>query len=189
VIIVYTPADGEPEHYDASTLRVSEAGIVQRTVDMKWQDIKAGLESDDLDAMRGIVWVIKKRSTPSLRFGEFDPGVDEMTSRMDQKEVAAYVDNAFAACDGDDDLTPEMVAGILRERLPDVAADPEHARALIEARAQVPKETVARAEDSPQETDPSPHGSSPSPTSSEPGTSTSDSSPTSSTSHPETSTP
>ncbi|MEU8537515.1 hypothetical protein [Streptomyces parvulus] len=188
MIIVYTPAGGEPEHYDASSLRVSEAQIVQRTVDMKWQDIKAGLEQDDLDAMRGIVWVIKKRSQPSLRFGEFDPGVDEMTSRMDQKEVTAYVDNAFSAVDGDDDLTPEMVATILRERLPDVAADPEHARSLIDARAQAPKDPAA-AEASPQETDPAAHGSSPSPTSSEPGTATSDSSPTSSTSLPEMSTP
>ncbi|WP_030173260.1 hypothetical protein [Streptomyces sp. NRRL S-813] len=181
MIIVYTPADGEPEQYDASTLRVSEAAIVQRTVDMKWQEIKAGLEQDDLDAMRGIVWVVKKRSNPSLRFSEFDPGVDEMTSRMDRKEVAAYVDTAFSAVETDSNLTAEMVAGILLERLPDIAADPEHARALIEAKTQGPKETAAETgSGQPEETPAEP--SSPSPTSSTPETPTSDSSPTSSTS-------
>ncbi|MGW8851838.1 hypothetical protein ACWGNE_29200 [Streptomyces xiamenensis] len=157
---------------------MSEAAIVQRTVDMKWQEIKEGLESDDLDAMRGIVWVIKKRSQPSLRFGEFDPGVDEMVSRMDRREVEAYVDNAFATTQDDSELTPETVAGILLERLPSVAADPEHARALIDARATSPK--AAADEPLPEETPG--EATSPSPTSNEPEASTSDSSPTSSTS-------
>lgn len=187
MIVVFTPAGGEPEHYDASTLRVSEAGIVQRTVDMKWQEIREGLERDDLDAMRGIVWVLKRRSNPSLRFGDFDPGVDEMTSRMDQREVAAYVDNAFAACESDENLTQEMVANLLRDRLPDVAADPEHARRLIEARVQVPKADEDQDDEDAQEPTPA-APSSPSPTSTGPETPTSDSSPTSSTSLPEMST-
>ena len=180
MIVVYTPAGGEPEHYDASTLRVSEASIVQRTVDMKWQEIIKGLETDDLDAMRGIIWVLKKRTQPSLRFGDFDPGVGEMTTRMDDREVAAYVDNAFRAVADDPDVTPEQVAEVLLAQLPDVAADPERARAYITAKAQDPKEAEPQGQPAPQETateDPSP-----SPTSSLPETSTSDSSLTSSTS-------
>jgi hypothetical protein len=178
LIIVYTPASGEPEYYDASSLRVSEASIVQRTIDMKWQEILKGLEEDDLDAMRGIVWVLKKRSDPSLRFGDFDPGVGEMTSRMDKREVETYVDNAFRVAESDSDLTPQMMADILLERLPDVAADPEHGRAVIEARLHGPKETAAP----PPAPMPPGDAPSPSPTSSSPETSTSDSSPTSSTS-------
>jgi len=176
VIIVYTPADGEPEHYDASSLRVSEAAIVQRTIDMKWGDIQQGLERDDLDAMRGIIWVLKKRSQPSLRFGDFDPGVNEMTSRMDKKEVAAYVDHAFAAIDADLDV--ETVADILMQRLPEIAADPDHARALIEAKVKAPKENEAR----PQQETAGASESSQNPILSEPEPSTSVSSPTSSTS-------
>ncbi|MFE7232561.1 hypothetical protein ACFVAF_18245 [Streptomyces sp. NPDC057596] len=182
MIVVYTPAGGEPEQYDASSLRVSEAAIVQRTVDMKWQDIKEGLEQDDLDAMRGIVWVIKKRSQPSLRFGEFDPGVNQMVSRMDRREVEAYVDQAFSATLDDSELTPETVAGILRERLPDVAADPEHARALIDARATGPKAAADETPGEPLPEETPGEATSPSPTSNEPEASTSDSSPTSSTS-------
>jgi hypothetical protein len=181
LIVVYTPGGGEPEHYDASTLRVSEASIVQRTIDMKWQEILKGLEEDDLDAMRGIVWVIKKRSNPSLRLGEFDPGVGEMTSRMDRREVEAYVDSAFATLATDSELTPEMVASILMERLPDIAADPEHARALIEAKAKGPKESDGETPNEQLE-ETRPEASSPSPTSSSPEVPTSDSSPTSSTS-------
>jgi hypothetical protein len=188
LIIVYTPADGEPEQYDASTLRVSEAAIVQRTVDMKWQEILAGLEQDDLDAMRGIVWVLKKRTTPSLRYGEFDPGVTEMVCRLSRTEIEAYVSNAFEMVGADPEVTEETVVQILRARLPMLAADPDHALALLDARAQDPKEQATP--DVPEEAVPAsaPQDPSPSPTSSEPGPSTSASSPTSSTSHPEPST-
>jgi hypothetical protein len=166
LIIVYTPAGGEPEHYDASTLKVSEASIVQRTVDMKWAEVTAGLEADDLDAMRGIVWVLKKRTNPSLRWNDFDPGVTEMTGRLSRTEVKAYIDNAFEMVGTEPEVTDERVDAILRGRLPMLAADPDHALALLDARARDPKdpETVAAAgqEDSPPE-DPSP-----SPTSTEP---------------------
>jgi hypothetical protein len=180
LIVVYTPAGGEPEQYDASALRVSEASILQRTIDQKWAKIQEGLQEDDLDAMRGVVWVLKKRSNPSLRFGEIDPLVGEMTTRMDAREVESWVDHSFASADSDSDLTTEMVAAILLERLPGVAADPEHARRLVEARAKAPKADPAPDAEEPPATetdDPSP-----SLTSSEPATNTSDSSPTSSTS-------
>jgi hypothetical protein len=181
VIVVYTPEGGEPEHFDASSLRVSEAAIVQRTVDMKWQEILAGLEQDDLDAMRGIVWVIKKRTQPALRFGEFDPGVTELTSRMDNKEIQRWLDATLDAVDPE--LDWETIEGIIGPRLAEVAVDPEYARELLGARATVPKET---AEDSGQQPEETPADSpSPSPTSPTPETSTSGSSLTSSTSHPE----
>lgn len=186
MIVVYTPAGGEPEHYDASTLRVSEASIVQRTVDMKWAEVQEGLERDDLDAMRGVVWVLKKRTQPSLRFGEFDPGITEMTTRMDNKEVRAWIDNALAAVG--DELSMEDVERIILDRLPTVAIDPDFARDLVTSRTRAPKDPVPAVEGSGQETNPHASAPSPTPTSSAPETPTSDSSPTPSTSLPEMST-
>lgn len=177
MIIIYTPEGGEPEQYDARSLRVSEASIVQRTIDMKWADIQQGLHDEDLDAMRGVVWVLKKRSQPSLRFGEFDPGIDEMVTRMDKREITAYVEAAFQMVDADPEVTREHVAQALRE-IPTAAADPDHAEALIAKLAQDPK-------DSQGQEDPAPEGdgeqSSPTLTSSEPETPSSPSSDTSST--------
>lgn len=131
MIIVYTPAGGEPEHYDVRSLRVSEVSIVSRTIDQKWPVIREGLGDDDLDAMRGIVWVIKKRSQPSLRFGEFDPGVDEMVTRLDKTEVEAYVRECVAIAAQDPDVTSEQIAHALRN-VPDMALDAEHAQRVIE---------------------------------------------------------
>ncbi|MFF8953890.1 hypothetical protein ACF09I_34590 [Streptomyces sp. NPDC014940] len=179
MIVVYTPAGGEPEHYDASTLRVSEASIVQRTVDMKWQEIQKGLEDDDLDAMRGIIWVLKKRTEPALRFGDFDPGVGEMTTVMDDREADAYIDRAFGAVEADPEVNPQDVADVLLSRLPDVTANPARTRARIEDKAKAPK-AEPDGQPTPQET--ALEGQSPSQTSSSPEPSTSDSSPTSSTS-------
>lgn len=180
MIVVYTPEGGEPEQYDASTLRVSEASIVQRTIDKTWQQVLSGLEEDDLDAMRGIVWVIKKRSQPSLRWGDFDPGVTEMTALMSNKEIQRYVESSFELGDTNEEMTRETVAGILRSRIGNVAVDPEYALALIDklAAEEDPKEERA-AEAVPG----GEFASSPNPTSSTPETPTSDSSPTSATSH------
>lgn len=125
LIIVYTPEGGEVERYDARKLLSSEASIVARTVDMRWPEIKARLVDDDLDAMRGVVWVMKKRTNPTLRFGDFDPGVDEMVTRFDQREVTNYVTEILNVKATDEDRE-----GALRE-LERNAADPDAAAILI----------------------------------------------------------
>lgn len=133
MIIVYTPAAGEPEQYDARTLLASEASIVARTIDMKWPQVKEGLSEDDLDALRAVVWILKKRHQPALRYGDFDPGVDELTHLFDKKEIEDWVDSGFVIGLADPDVTPEQVVRALR-KAPEAAADPEHARAYIEKR-------------------------------------------------------
>ncbi|MGW6743789.1 hypothetical protein ACWGDX_24225 [Streptomyces sp. NPDC055025] len=131
MIIVYTPVGGEPEQYDARSLLTSEASIVAQTIDQKWPQIKQGLMDEDLDAMRGVVWVLRKRADLTLRFSNFDPGVDEMVTRYDKREVEEWVDGAFGISAADPEITPGQIVHALRE-VPAAAADPDHARAYIE---------------------------------------------------------
>lgn len=176
MIIIYTPADGEREEYDARTLRVSEAAIVSRTTDMKWGAVKEGIANEDLEAMRAVVWVLKKRSTPSLRYGEFDPGVEELCSRFDRDEIKAWVDGALAVVEATPTATADDLTAAL-SGMPAAALDREHAEELIRTAVEeyaAGKGTPAEEPDSPDE--------SPSTTSSEPEPSTSAASPTSSTS-------
>lgn len=184
MFVVYTPEGEKPQHYDATTLKVSEASIVQRTVDKTWQEILKGLEAGDLDAMRGIVWVLRKRTEPSLRWGEFDPGVTELTGRMSNKEVEQVIRDSFDLGEADDEVTPDVVADILRGRVDQVAVDPEYALRLIDELAAEGKAETGAAPDpaAADEAVGEAAFSSPSPTSSVPETSTSDSLPTSSTS-------
>lgn len=186
MIIVYTPEGGEPEHYDARSLKVSEASIVERTIDQKWPQIKEGLGDEDLDAMRGVVWVLKKRSNPSLRWGDWDPGIEEMVTRLDKREVVNYVTGAVGLAAQDPEVTGEQIAQALRE-LPAAAFDPAHAEAVIKEMTEDPKGEAA-PDRLAEPSSPEPSGLSPSLASPRSGTSTSDSSATSSTSDRQTST-
>lgn len=159
MIIIYTPEGGEPEHYDARTVLVSEASIVSRTLDQKWAEIKKGVEEEDPEAMRGVVWILKKRHNATLRYGDFDPGVEEMVTRLDKREVRTYVTEAVAVASLNPDITPEQIRLALVE-LPPLAVDPQHALAVIEELVTDPK-----GEPDPKADGPS---SSPSPTSSLP---------------------
>lgn len=184
MIIIYTPEGGAPEEYDARSLKVSEATLVQSSIGMKWAAISKGLEVEDLDAMRGIVWVLKRRANPGLRIGDVDPGVDEMVTRWSRREITDYVEESFQLADENPEVPREDI-GLALAELPLAAADPEHAEQLIAAMVQVPKDQPEQAEQEPAETPPeADRSSSPSPTSSVPGTPTSDSSPISSTSPP-----
>ncbi|MCP3820061.1 hypothetical protein NLX86_18770 [Streptomyces sp. A3M-1-3] len=183
MIIVYAPRDGEREHFDARSLRVSEASIVSRTTDMKWAEVQQSLQADDLEAMRGVAWVIKKRGNPSLRWDDFDPGVEELYTRLDKDEVVGWVNAGIAVATQNPDAMPADIRAALSD-LPSLAFDREHAERVIEEMVADPKD----------ETDPGPtteklsEPPSGTPTSTLSESSTSPSSPTSSTSHPETST-
>lgn len=138
MIIVYTPAEGEPEHFDARSLRVSEVSIVSRTINQKWPLIKQGLADDDLDAMRGIAWVIKKRGHPSLPFDAFDPGIEELTTKLDKTEVVTWITEALAIASSDTEVTGDELAEALRG-LSGIAFDPDHAEAMIKEMVDSPK--------------------------------------------------
>jgi hypothetical protein len=173
MIIVYTPQGGEPEQYDARTLRVSEASIVSRTVGKTWGEIKQGLGVEDLDAMRGVVWVIKKRTQPGLRFNDVDPGVEEMVTRLDREEVGNWIAGLLAARAQDPEVTDADYDAAVASMLA-AAADREHAEQLL-------KELTEEQEQGKAEANPTPADvpSSPTPTSTGPAASTSVSSLTS----------
>ncbi|MEU5284119.1 hypothetical protein AB0G97_08880 [Streptomyces sp. NPDC020755] len=175
MIIVYTPAGEQPTSYDARTLLVSEASAAARTIDQTWPEVKANLVDEDLDAMRAVVWILRKRAEPTLTFDGFDPVVDEMVTRYDKREIENWVTRAFGMMVPGSDVTAEQVAVGLRE-VPAAAADPEHARAFIEqCRAE-----AAGGKDGTPATPPAPaRTTSRSRTSSSSEPSTSDSSPTS----------
>ncbi|MFJ8871094.1 hypothetical protein ACIRD6_35745 [Streptomyces sp. NPDC102473] len=167
MIVEYTPEGGEPERYNARKLLSSEAAAVGRALGMKWPEVKEALGEDDPEAMRAVAWVMRKRQEPQLRFSDFDPGVDEIALKWDEREITAYVDEAFKV-QGKAEERDIFLRILVRN-----AADPQHAEALIkEHSGDGPKEPPAESV-----------------TSGNSETSTSDSSPTSSTSDPQPSTP
>lgn len=140
MIILYTPEGGEPQQLDAGRLRASEIQIIERTADSRWQDIKEAMKEGDINALRTVAWVVKKRTEPSLRYGDFDPFEDELSVRLDDREVRGYAERIFAKY-GDN---PEDLAEAFDE-LRDAAFDREACEQAI-ADVTAPKDPAAEPE-------------------------------------------
>lgn len=135
MIIIYTPEDGPEERHDARKLKTSQAQIVSRNTGMSWPEIKNGILNEDLTAMRGVIHLFKKLSDPTLKFDDFDPGVDEMKSRFDAREVTQFAEEIVKAGGAPEDI--DEAFGDLERH----AADPAAAAAFIkEFRDSGPKE-------------------------------------------------
>jgi hypothetical protein len=147
LIIEYTPEGGEPQRFDAGRLRASEIQVIERTADGRWADIKEAMSEGDVNALRTVAWVIKKRQEPSLRFGAFDPFEDELRVRLDAREVRAYAERIFDKYGSDPD---DLAAAF--EELRDVAADSEACETAI-ADVTAPKDPEP-VEEQPQEETP-----------------------------------
>lgn len=136
MIIQYTPAEGEPQYFDAGRMRASEIQIVERTADGSWPVIKNAMSEGDIGAMRVVAWVIKKRSTPALRFADFDPWDDELRIRLDAQETRAWAEQLYAKYVGTEDLADAF------DELRDVSIDREACETAI-ADVAAPKEPAA----------------------------------------------
>jgi hypothetical protein len=126
LIIIHTPEGGAEERLDAGRLRASEIQIVERTADRPWAQIKLGLGDGEINALRVVGWIVKKRAQPTLRFAEFDPWEGEIRSRLDARETRAYAE-AFVQKFATD---PEQLAAAFDE-LRDSAAEPEVCEQII----------------------------------------------------------
>ena len=146
MIIHFLPQDGEPQRYDAGRLRASEIQKVESTAGANWRDVKEAMRNGDINALRTVAYVVRKRGEPTLKFGEFDPFEDELRVKLDDREVRHYAEG-FVEKYGD---SPEDLADAFDE-LREAADNPEVAEQAIAdvtapkdpAPAQVPEESPA----------------------------------------------
>lgn len=127
MIIIYAPADGAEQTFDAGPgkLRASEIQIIERTADGRWSEIKASMGRGDIAAMRTVAYVLKKRAEPALRLAQFDPFEGELRVRLDEQETQAYAQHLFDEYQGTDDLVDAF------DELRDATFDREWAEAAI----------------------------------------------------------
>jgi hypothetical protein len=105
VIITYSPEGAEAQHLDAGRMRASEIQIIERTADGHWDEIREAMSNGDINALRTVAWMVKKRTEPALRFTDFDPWEGELRVRLDAREVRGYATRIFDKYrDNPDDL-------------------------------------------------------------------------------------
>lgn len=126
MIIRYAPEDGDEQRFDTRRLLTSEATAAARTLGVRWPELRAGLAQDDPEAMRSVVFVMLKRDDPGLRIGDFDPGVEELSTLWDAREIADRLDEA-AGVDAPEDERAAFHRVLVRN-----SADPDATEALIE---------------------------------------------------------
>lgn len=143
MIITYSPDGAEPQHFDAGRMKASEIQIIERTADERWDAIREAMSQGEINALRTVAWVIKKRAEPTLRFGDFDPWEGELRVRLDAREVRAYAERILAKYGTD----PEQLAEAFDE-LRDSAFDRADADTAI-ADVTAPKDPAPAEEPEP----------------------------------------
>ncbi|MFE3381930.1 hypothetical protein [Streptomyces anulatus] len=135
MIIVYTPEGGEPERLNAGRLRASEIQIAESNSHRTWDELRAGLLDGDITTLRVLAWVIKKRTTPTLRLTAFDPFEDELVVKLDARETHRYAAEMFERYSHD----PAELAGAWAE-LREASDDPQVAEVAIKEQEQATAE-------------------------------------------------
>lgn len=141
MIVSYTPEDGEQAgqelHYDASRLRCGEVEAVEGATALQWVEISQALRNQSPRAMRAVVWALRKRAEPTLRYSHFDPMAAELKALFSTVEIPdfwAMVQRSMNAAE-QAQVEQEIVA---------FAVDPAAARAVL-AELKDPKAPEAEA--------------------------------------------
>jgi hypothetical protein len=107
VIRVYEDKDADPGKYDdypftPGKFLLSETILVEEEVNLTWPQVIAGVGAWRASALRGVIWILRKRSNPKLKLHEveLDAGNIELLDPDDMPEYG-YVAPA--------DLEPEVI--------------------------------------------------------------------------------
>jgi hypothetical protein len=88
---------GDVEYrFDPKKILNAEAIAIEKAVELTWAQVMTGLNTGRLSAVTGVVWVLRKRDEPRLRFAEvvfevgdveiIDPDTDPRYAVQDDDE-------------------------------------------------------------------------------------------------------
>lgn len=110
--LTYTPEDGEPQvwSFSADKLMTTEAEAVEKVTGMSYDEFGTALVRGRATAKRAVVWVLRKRSEPTLRYSAVDFPMGALAVELDVDELLAI---RRAAVDGLPGVSDEDVATAL----------------------------------------------------------------------------
>ena len=88
--LIYRPEGGEEQTwvFRPEKLRSVEAEAIERVTDWTYDEFASAFLRDSIRARRALLWILRKRSTPTLRFVDVDFAIDELQVRFDDEELA-----------------------------------------------------------------------------------------------------
>lgn len=95
--VIFTPKDGDRHEwdFDPRKLLTPERIAIEKATQMAWGDFKAAIARDSTVAWQALLWVLLKRSEPTLRLADVSFCDDEIAvdvSDSEKRETIAYFD-------------------------------------------------------------------------------------------------
>lgn len=144
MIVAYTHEDGTVQEVSTDDLSAKESADIESVTELEWDDVERSLKGGKPTAMRAVLWVVERRTKPSLLFSQFDvPGWKRrLKASLERSDILDLVETLRSTTDPSEEGFEQML-GYLRTLAHD-PADVEWAmgetgpKDLETATAQVP---------------------------------------------------
>lgn len=115
MIVSYRQEDGTVWEVSTDDLSAIESSTVESATGLDWDDVDTALRQQAPTAMRAVLWVFRKRTTPTLRFPDFDlPGWKRRTkARLEYAEILDMVEALLKNPESTDEIV-ERMTGFMR---------------------------------------------------------------------------
>lgn len=90
--VTYAPEDGDKREWDfkGHRLLMSEAEALEKVTGISLAEFTPRIMQGSPVAKRGLLWVLRKREEPTLRYAQVDVPVGDITVEMDEEEKAGF---------------------------------------------------------------------------------------------------
>ena len=111
MLLNYTPEGEEAQQWPVKLdkLMSSEAEAIEKVTGLTYEEFSLALVKGSITARRALLWVMLKRTSPTLRHGHIDPPINSIVLEFEPDE---WRDIRAAVAD-DEDLTDEERASAL----------------------------------------------------------------------------
>lgn len=105
---VYKPEGADRREWDFDPNRILnvEAEAIERETGLTWAEVTEQLGKGSIRAIHGVLWVLLKRSTPTLKYADVQFRLDEIDFEVDEADAAAILAVLDAKMAGGEELTP-----------------------------------------------------------------------------------
>jgi len=118
MILTYAPEGAEPRKWpvEPAKMMTSEAEAIEKVTGMTWDEFGLALVKGSVVARRALLWVMLKRSEPTLRHNQIDPPVGSLTLEYERPELEAMREEVLKSTETDEDMR-ELALGMLQTEL------------------------------------------------------------------------
>jgi uncharacterized linocin/CFP29 family protein len=135
VIIIYQPEDGDEQRWDLDGIKATfaEGRAAEKAGNFKWVQLQEELAEGNIDALQAAVWVLRKRTEPTLKFSELDDlpigSVDVEFAPVEKAAMRAQLENDPTMSEEARQMALQMLgAGDAPEPSDEDDADPKDAK-------------------------------------------------------------